>query len=281
MEMIEIDATLARSWIANTTNQRTVSKSTVAKYASDMASGRWRPDVCPPILLNDEDDSIIDGQHRLHASLEVDGYRLRSYVRRVAGDAITVVDTGKPRSLMDTLSVNGFANAKELSATFNTSYYWITGSTPGKDLTRTRQIELLNANPNHQKAGAFAHEVGIRSGAMRVPFGVLGTLYDISQYAEGEGPLREWVGEIHSGLVTTDMHRRLVEWVTEVKNPRTRSNVSIRHLQLMYARVYAAWLNDEQLSKLFARRRAVLAALPGYGGWLQGSYPSLAEKSIL
>lgn len=268
---------MATHWLANTTRQRRVNEGVVRRYASDMAAGRWVADASPAILIT-SDDSVVDGQHRLHALLaQSNGFVLESEVKVVSESAIEVIDTGKPRSLADTLSVVGFDFTKELSAIFYQSVRWANPSLAARETPRTVQLDLIRGNPNIQKAAevtAGTHYA--RHTGTRLPTGVIGSLWDMAQYGEGGDEVLTFVGMMHEGRYETDLLRRFAEQVTSARNPRTRLTISPSQLALLTARVYGAWLTDENPQKLYARRSA-LHMLPGFGQWSEAAYRATGD----
>lgn len=262
----------ATEWLQATTRQRRVVQSQVKRYAADMAAGRWVAEACPPILLSPS-GAVIDGQHRLLALLlQEEGFVLISQVRLVDPSAIEVVDTGRPRSLADTLAVMGFDYTKELSATFYQSVKWANTTLASKETSRSVQLALIRNNPHIEKAAAVAH--GLRHAqpaGTSIKSGVIGALWDRAQYGEGGDEVVAFVQMMHEGLYESDLLRRYANLLAEVRNPRSRSSMSPPQMALLTARVYAAWLTDENPQKLYARRNS-LYLLPGFNEWAERAY---------
>ncbi|MCC3776344.1 hypothetical protein [Streptomyces sp. UNOB3_S3] len=64
-----IDADLASKWLGrNTTKNRKRSAPRVKRYAAAMSEGRWK--LTHQSIAFDENDNLIDGQHRLHAVVQ-------------------------------------------------------------------------------------------------------------------------------------------------------------------------------------------------------------------
>lgn len=271
MEML-ITKEMAISWLNKTTRQRNVNKTVVRRYASDMAAGRWVADAAPPILITPE-EAVADGQHRLHALLlQADGYVLPSTVKTVAPEAFVVVDTGHPRSLADTLQMLGHEHTKELSAIFYQSVRWANPTLAAKETPRSVQVALIRNNPNMPKAAEVAAALhAVRPTGTRVPIGVIGTLWDIAEYAEGGNEVVSFVQLLHAGSYESDLLRRFADLVADARNPRTRLTISPHQMALLVARVYAGWLTDEAPQKLYARRGS-LQLLPGFSTWADSVY---------
>src|SRR3990167_266833 len=265
--LIEITRKQAKEWLQSTTVQRGLRKVVVARYARDMENGNWREELAPPILINETSGGVIDGQHRLAAFLQTDEmFELRAEVLTVPPESIEVVDTGLPRRLADTLAILGYAPAKELQAMLNTASYWATADHNAG--TRTQQVKWIRDNPNAIKAAEFAHNSRHRNFVNYVPLGTAATLWDIAQYAEGGDVVEEFVLGLQSGTIPNVALSRIYR---DSRNPKVKASIHQRQYSLLIARVYLAWINDEVVNKLFARRRQ-LFALPGWNEWVNKNW---------
>lgn len=271
--LISITQAQAALWLGKTTRQRNIKPTVVKRYAEDMRRGRWMPDVAPAILITD-DETVVDGQHRLLALLQQDpGFKLLAEVRTVSADSIVVIDTGWGRNLADTLHILGYDNPKEVSATFYQSFRWARPSLAGKETSRTVQVAMIGDNPNIQFAALVAHErKSVRLTGLRIPSGVIGSLWDIAQYGEGGEEVEAFVDLMHAGRYdTADLLRRFAGHVSKAKNPRSRTSMTPGQVALLTVRVYVGWLTDDPPAKLFARRSA-LHLLPGFSVWAEKVY---------
>lgn len=64
-QKVFITPEIATHYLSGNKSNRTVSNSTVTKYASDMSSGNWR--LTHQGILIGKNNVVVDGQHRLHA----------------------------------------------------------------------------------------------------------------------------------------------------------------------------------------------------------------------
>ena len=116
IELISVTPELAAQWLAtNTDKNRRLSKTTVQRYASDMIRNRWQP--TGEAIKFDSDGRLIDGQHRLNAVVASKKNVQMLVVRDLSTEVIQVLDTGKPRSAADALTISGHTgSAPELAA---------------------------------------------------------------------------------------------------------------------------------------------------------------------
>jgi len=104
VKLMQITPKLASAWLKrNFEDNRQLYPLVVGWYASDMTDGRWG--ISQDIISFDDENRLINGQHRLHAIIQ-SGVTIWAYVgwgfKRT--DAF-VMDQGRGRSLRDAISV--------------------------------------------------------------------------------------------------------------------------------------------------------------------------------
>lgn len=76
MEVMDVTPDMANLWLAKNTKNRPVKEGVIAAYASAMRNGKWTltPEAVifsapfkDPVSLENKPETLIDGQHRLHA----------------------------------------------------------------------------------------------------------------------------------------------------------------------------------------------------------------------
>ena len=96
---------IAAAWLDKNVNNRNRNKRTVDKYARDMASKTWR--LTGDAIRFDAAGNLIDGQHRLAACVQ-SGMPFESIViYNLNEDVKATIDTGKPRTMADVLTMSG------------------------------------------------------------------------------------------------------------------------------------------------------------------------------
>lgn len=106
--------------LAGAPPNRNLVRRRVAALAEAMSNDQWRIDGAPIRL--DADGRLLDGQHRLSAVVEAAKPVEFVVVSGLEGDSQLVMDTGKPRTLADYLTIHGVANARSIAA--GTSFLW-------------------------------------------------------------------------------------------------------------------------------------------------------------
>ncbi|WP_406363867.1 hypothetical protein [Streptomyces sp. NBC_01579] len=114
MEVLSVSPELAAQWLKLNTNNRPLSKNTVQQLAAQIQRGEWQ--LTHQGIAFDEDDVLIDGQHRLAAIVKAGTTVPMTVTQGVPRTAFTVMDTGRKRTGRDALALVGEANATHLAA---------------------------------------------------------------------------------------------------------------------------------------------------------------------
>lgn len=103
-EVVTITPREAAKWLEHNKANRPLTKNHVLFLANELKAGHWRLNGQAIIIA--EDESILDGQHRLHAIIESGIKMTTMVVYGVDREAFTTMDTGKVRSPGDTLCLH-------------------------------------------------------------------------------------------------------------------------------------------------------------------------------
>lgn len=124
------------------TRNRPVKDAHVEWLAGMMKAGKWRMNGEPIIL--DEDDKLLDGQHRLWAVVHSQ-VTIETWVNRgVPREYFATIDTGATRTTADVLGIRGESNSAVLAAVLG----WLHRYEQGKMLAGT-------------KASGFSQEIAV------------------------------------------------------------------------------------------------------------------------
>lgn len=136
IKTVELDITPAQAseWLlrhiermeAGKFKQRSFRASRINNYAADMKQGSWV--LCPQPIVFDEDDNLLDGQHRL-AAIKQANVTVRMMVstgwpKGVVNETfklstIDAIDRGYARSIANQLQLHGVISAAFVAATAN------------------------------------------------------------------------------------------------------------------------------------------------------------------
>jgi len=114
MRKVRINPQLAAEWLTKIDVQRNIKKYNVAKYASDMAEGRWANDITP--IVFDTNGNLANGQHRLKA-IVLSGETIDFWVLEgVEPSDIERMDSGITRSVSDQLTIKGIKHGHSVQS---------------------------------------------------------------------------------------------------------------------------------------------------------------------
>jgi len=145
-------------------------------------------------------------------------------------------------------------------------------------VNRTTQVAIVEASPYADKAAEMAfslHRLGGRK-VYRIPTGTVAALWDMQQYGVGGEWVEEFCRRIQTSEDLTPMLARVQSKLVEIVNPKTKNTVNPDGQSYLVARVFHAWVNDEDISRFYARRVAI-RELPGYKEWSEANFGSFIE----
>ncbi|MBZ9759459.1 hypothetical protein LB553_00970 [Mesorhizobium sp. CA8] len=116
-EVVTIDPPLAHLLLQRNPadENRKLSASTVAKYAADMAGGRWQGLNGQTIVIS-KDGYLNDGQHRLNAVISCGGSIPFTVVFGAERESRMTIDQNKVRTSGDYIGMAGIKNANKVAA---------------------------------------------------------------------------------------------------------------------------------------------------------------------
>ena len=106
-ETICLTPEIAQRLLDTVKTNRSISRSTVECYASDMREGRWYDNGVPITL--DSEGTLIDGQHRCAAVIKADVI-IPCVLHTISGNSARGFDLNRVRSTADTVRLEGIEN---------------------------------------------------------------------------------------------------------------------------------------------------------------------------
>lgn len=148
VELVTIEPNMAAQWLEFNTNNRTLNRDTVEKFASDVAAGRWS--LNGETIKFDREGRLIDGQHRLSAIVAANTSARMMVVTGLEPESQMTVDIGRIRSTGQQLSLMGIPKGNELTAAAVVLYrltrhpekVWAVSNMPSKP----EQMEFIKRN---------------------------------------------------------------------------------------------------------------------------------------
>jgi hypothetical protein len=152
---------IAVALLANNTRNRQLRRHIVDRYARDMAAGQWTLNGEAIIIAQDE--TIVNGQHRLTACIRANTPFKTLMVRGVDGECFGTVDQGLARSFSDALHLNGEVCTVMLSAALVWMWRWEQGALESSSWitkpTNRELQELLEKYPQIRESVSYINPI--------------------------------------------------------------------------------------------------------------------------
>lgn len=245
MLLMKIGPDEAAEMLSRNTHNRRIQKQTVARYATDMAAGRWREGTAEPLAI-DANGILQQGQHRLLA-IQQSGVTLCMWVA-VGTDPedFRVLDQGKKRNASDVLGIDGFAQSNQLAALGRavlTRRYFPDKVWTGNEssvISPTEVVEFIESNANDARAAVLS--IGGKFSETRIHRTAYATvMFEALQQSESPEMWDSW----HLSVTTGEMLRKddpayaLRRFASKWDSSRGRGGT--RPLQVWISVVSKAW----------------------------------------
>ncbi|MFJ9059248.1 hypothetical protein [Streptomyces sp. NPDC102409] len=253
MDILDVSPELAARWLTHNTGNRPLSKGTVQQLAAQIQRGEWQ--LTHQGIAFDEDDVLIDGQHRLAAIVKAGIAVPLTVTRGVPRTAFTVMDTGRKRTGRDTLALVGEANATHLAAALRGLHLYLhvpnSAWSGGSSVTSNDQLlAMLGEHPGVRDA--LQHGIALNR-ACRITvtaatigwYVTAGTRPDIDQTSWREGLVTGALLEAGDPRLTL---RNTMLSLATGKTHRRRDD-SREHL-LYYLKSWNAWVEGRSMKLL-------------------------------
>jgi hypothetical protein len=158
----EIDPEQAMEYLSKMPTNRSLSQGRVNQMARAMMVGDWHEDEGSPIRF-DKEGNLLDGQHRLWAIVESKTTWMFHIKRGLDPEVLWVLDTGRPRSLIDMLKMRGEKYCGNLGGaiSFLFAYENIGVLTTNRDLRPSvlEALTFLDMHPGLRESAGKAYPV--------------------------------------------------------------------------------------------------------------------------
>jgi len=131
----------ASDYLEKNNGNRDLSSSHVREYQQMMSKGEWM--LAPDAIAFDQDGNLINGQHRLHAIIESDTTQPFLIVRGLSPRVFEVADQGRRRNLGQALGLDGFSNARDLSALGKRVFNFEKGTSMDRKVTTVEGLDFI------------------------------------------------------------------------------------------------------------------------------------------
>jgi len=136
-----ISPSIAKQYLENNTNNRSIKPKVVNRYAKDILDGKWKRDTGEMIKIS-KTGVILDGQHRLYAIVKSNTPVFLHVISDLENSIFDVLDTGTIRNAGDVFKVSGIKNACVTPSIISTYFNLSSGKTGIKDARLTNSVLL-------------------------------------------------------------------------------------------------------------------------------------------
>lgn len=252
-EWRDIGPDLAQEFLLRNTNNRTRRPTTAARYARDMATGRWK-ETHQGILIA-RDGTILDGQHRL-AAIVASGVTVRMLVTTGADPVdIVAVDCGSTRGVHDQMQVQGHGAAVVSRSGSAIGGSMVRSMGTGRLNKMTRQ-ELIEFIEKYADSINFADEtiLSFTRNHTRLASSVIGAVVARAHaYGENPGTLSRFVEVLISGTAANASERAAIA-LRDYLLIRSANHVhdNRRTLHRKIERALRGFIDGENMTRLYA-----------------------------
>ena len=146
---------VAQHYLQSNTKNRNVNEKRVAKYANDMARGKWKEDTGECIKVS-KTGILLDGQHRLHGVVKANTNIYMGFIFNLDDSVFDVIDTGGARNPSDIFKIEGIKNAALIPSTISFARFLIDTKTTERKhkVTNSDALEIYRTNPEYWQDSA-------------------------------------------------------------------------------------------------------------------------------
>lgn len=276
----------ARAYLDTQGDNRNLRPYRVAEFASTMIRGEWM--LNGQALIFDGEDRLMDGQHRLQAVIEANIIVEFLVVRGIGRDAMSTLDRGSKRTVADSLKINGYLSATNLSA----ALVWLNALQLGpaairqssaRKLTPTQALALAAVHPDlgdcvRRYSGSKSFRRICPNISMWTAFAYLLETELVGDKATERAQTFTEKAFSGVGLGSRDPILTLREKWMQVKEnnySRTGIRVSPLHLMIYIIRSWNAHYSGQELSRLQLPRMksSSVMPIPRIRGWRRCAWP--------
>ena len=173
-EVVDLDEKMARDLLVNNTGNRPFKHEAIARYARDLAAGRWLMDGAP-IKISDS-GRLLDGQNRCAAVIKANEGRDPStpeivmpvlMVWGLENKAQDVMDSGVKRTVSDQLGRSGAKYASAISAGVKLVILFEGPGLFSKfSPTTLEALEYIRTHPEFEEYASTAYHLNYRAGLL-------------------------------------------------------------------------------------------------------------------
>ena len=221
LDVMMVTPEQAAQWLARNKGNRPLGAPTIERYSAYILGAEWCVNGEPVIL--DDDENLLDGQHRLQAVVGTGVAVPMLVVYGVPADVFPTLNTGKTRCLADVLAITGNQNQRTLAGAIRMVWHHrnntLASVRHGGKVSHMALAEFLAEHPRLEDSVAFVS--GRCKRGVHPPAALAFLHYEMGQKHPEE--CREFFTRMLSqeGIPPGSVESRLNQWVHD--NPAITS----------------------------------------------------------
>jgi hypothetical protein len=274
----------ALAWLTNAARNRHIADTAVRRYGADMETGRWK--LNGQTIVFDANGKLVDGRHRLTAIVATQVEVPMLVVWGADPEAFETMDSGRVRSLADTLGIEGRKYASNISATARIVFAYVAGVNLKFSATRSELLDLIRRHPVIETYASMIASRDHLIKGMGVPKTSLAAVLAVANDAGNrDQDVKEFIDGFITGegLFKGDPRLTLRRWLAKM-----RSEVGVgggRVAEPFFAATVKAWsafANDNDLTNIRLPQFFNRETLPieGFDRKRWGDVPDLGRFSF-
>ena len=270
----------AKQLLEQNPRNRKLSPALVERYALDMREGRWNEGNGQTVVI-DRNGNLLDGQHRMGGVVRADVPVSFIVVRNVDPAGFSTIDTGKPRTLDDLLSIEGYTNSRVIGGAARLAWNYAAGVGLTYSPNRTILHEFVE---NHAYFEEIAGHVTNKSSGKTYPkVPLTGVLFLANISRQYDAEVETFIEGLTTGqgLYRGDPRLTLREWIIYHKTKSLgRTDLKTEALFGAAARAWNAHATGKTLTLLKGLHNPTRVNLPiiGYDPNPFSEVPDLKER---
>ena len=156
IETVNITPAMAVQFLLANTRNRNLNYARVIQMSDMIVRGEWQFNGSP--IVFDNNGVLVDGQHRLAAIHRASIACESVIICGVDESTQLTIDTGRPRTFKDQLTLIGCSNTVAVSALLSRIYSWNLSLEAGDKKMKTRAN--INNRPTHKQLFNLFYEIG-------------------------------------------------------------------------------------------------------------------------
>lgn len=251
MTLKSITPELAQHYLSMNVKNRRVQDNQVQFYLRQMKSGQWKI-TGDPVKLS-SDGALLDGQHRLLAIVAY-GQPVEMFVAEgLEPESFEVIDTGKPRTAGDVLSVFGVEKAINVAAIVRFILLFKMDKKHASWFTRTVSpshsdvLDFVQKHPHMNEILDFVHKV--YRDFRYLPVSVIGGFYFL--FAEkNQTKADKFFMQYKTGLELTKTDP--VYWLRDrfLKNEIQKTKLTRKEKLMLFVTAWNYFVQDKPMTRL-------------------------------